>query len=202
MNAKDHNTAIPHSSRKKKRFDPFDDRLARDIRNVLSEAFVEALAPLNQEVYLEAAGRWTLENLPAEYRDYILDRLQRYRRVFNQIRDNRSNDQLIRALVIWNHGLFFEFHDHLEGIWRNSTGDEHQALMGMIKAAGVYIHSEFNHQQAAERLAAKSIRLLNRYSHCLAFIANLDVLIKKLRNLDTVPPQLKNPEISPTRGTE
>lgn len=195
MDANNHKTATADNSTEKKRFDPFNNRLARDIRNVLSEAFVEALAHLNRETYLAAAGRWNLENLPAEYRAYILDRLQRYGLVFKQIQDNRLDDPLNRALVIWNHGLFFEFHDHLEGLWQDSSGDEKQALKGLIKAAGVYVHSEFSHQQAVERLAGKSAGLLNQYSHCLAFIANLDELIKKLLNRDPVPPQLKNSEI-------
>jgi hypothetical protein len=180
---------------KKNRFDPFNNRLARDIRNGLSEALIGALVELNHEVYLHAAGKWNAENLPPEHRAYIQDRLQRYRAVLRQIQDQRLNDPFIQALVIWNQGLFFEFHEHLETIWRDSTGDERQALMGMIKAAGVYVHLEFHHQQAAERLAAKSIHLLNKYSHCLAFIANLDILVAKLKDVDSGPPQLNNPEI-------
>jgi len=150
---------------------------------------------LNREVYLEAAGKWDPENLPSAYRTYIQDRLQRYRRVFKQIQENRLNNALTRALVIWNQGLFFEFHDHLEGIWQHSSGNERQALKGLIKAAGVYIHLEFNHQQAAERLAVKSYNLIKQYSHCLVFIANLNVLVEKLQNLDPLPPRLKNPGI-------
>jgi len=198
MDAKDHKTTFPDSSKKNNFFDPFNDRLSRDIRNVLSEAFIAALAYLNREVYLEAAGRWDPENLASAYRTYIQDRLQRYRRVFKQVQENRLNNALTRALVIWNQGLFFEFHDHLEGIWKHSSGDEHQALKGLIKAAGVYIHLEFNHQPAAERLAVKSVSLIEQYSHCLVFIANLNVLVEKLRNLDPLPPQLKNPEMVST----
>lgn len=180
---------------KKSRFDPFNDRLSRDIRNGLSESFIEALVGLNREVYLDAAGKWNQEKLPPEHREYLQDRLQRYRAVFQQIQGQRLKDPFIRALVIWNQGLFFEFHEHLETIWRDSAGDERQALMGLIKAAGVYVHLEYHHQQAAERLAAKSARLLNQYSHCITFITNLDVFVKSLGDLDSGPPQLENPEM-------
>lgn len=179
----------------KNRFDPFNNRLARDIRNGLSEALIEALMQMNSEVYLVVAGKWKPEDLPPDHQAYILDRLQRYHEVFQQIQDHRLNSPFIRALVIWNQGLFFEFHEHLETIWRDSSGDKRQALMGLIKAAGAYVHLEFDHQQAAERLAAKSARLLNKYSHCLTFITNLDMLLKRLRKLDSGPPQLNNPEI-------
>ena len=202
MDADDQKKASADSDSKKRRFDPFNDRLSRDIRNHLSETFVESLAHLNRQACQDAAARWAPGSLPAKYRAYIRKRLQRYQRVFKQIQKQQLSDAHLRALVIWNHGLFFEFHDHLEGIWRYSAGDERQALKGLIKAAGVYIHKEFNHQRAAERLAAKSISLLSQYSQCLSFIANLNVLIEKLRNLDPVPPQLENSEIGPNRKTD
>jgi hypothetical protein len=75
-------------------------------------------------------------------------------------------------------------------MWKPATGDERQALKGMIKAAGVYVHHEFNHQPAVKSLSAKSYDLLRQYSHRLAFIKNLDVLIQKLKTLDPDPPQL------------
>jgi hypothetical protein len=57
------------------------------------------------------------------------------------------------------------------------SGDEHQALKGLIKASGVFIHMEYSHQDAVERLALKSSKLLRKYAHCLTFITNLNVLI-------------------------
>ncbi len=94
-----------------------------------------------------------------------------------------------------NNGLFFEFHDHLERIWQQTTGDEHQALKGLIKAAGVYIHMEHNRPRAVESLSAKSFNLIRRYSHCLTFITNLNVLTEKIKNLDPVSPKLENPAL-------
>lgn len=101
-------------------------------------------------------------------------------------------DPLLQCLAIWNNGLFFEFHDHLEGIWKQATGDQRQALKGLIKAAGVCIHNEFGHQRAVTSLSAKSHSLILQYSHSLTFIKNLDVLAQKLKILDPVAPKLKN----------
>ena len=89
-------------------------------------------------------------------------------------------------------GFFFEFHDRVEGIWQEATGDRRQALKGLIKAAGVYIHSEFNHRQAVANLAQKSYILIRKYSHCLAVIENPDALLQALKNLDSHPPRLEN----------
>jgi len=176
-------------------FDPFNDRLSRDIRNTLSEAFVDSLVQMEPSGYQAAAEKWLAGKPAAGYINYIQDRLHRYDRVLEQISATRLDDALLQSLVIWNNGLFFEFHDHLERIWQQTTGDEHQALKGLIKAAGVYIHMEHNRQQAAKSLSIKSLNLIRRYSHCLAFITNLDVLIKKLENLDPVSPKLENPAL-------
>ena len=174
------------------KFDPWTNRLSRDIRNTLSEAFVEALSQMEPSVYHDEADIWRSKK-PAEiYLEYIRDRLQRYDRVIEQIRACRLDEPLLQSLVIWNNGLFFEFHEHLEGLWMQATGDERQALKGMIKAAGVYAHHEYNHQPAIKSLSAKSYDLLRQYSHSLTFVENLDVLTQKLKNLDPNPPRLEN----------
>jgi uncharacterized protein len=178
-------------------FDPFNNRLARDIRNTLSEAFVDALTALDKSEYQNVAQKWLAGNLDDVYAGYIQDRLERYAQVFEKINANGIHDAKIRMLVIWNHGLFFEVHDHLERLWQQTSGDECQALKGLIQAAGVYIHLKFNHRQAAERLAIKASGRIQKYADCLSFIDDLNLLIDKLQNLDIVPPLLKNPGILP-----
>ena len=171
-------------------FDPFNDRLSRDIRNTLSETFVDALARRKPSEYRAIAEKWLTEKLAAGYVNYIQDRLHRYDLVAS-----RLDDALLQSLVLWNYGLFFEFHDHLERIWQQATGDEHEALKGLIKAAGVYIHMEHNRQEAVKSLSIKSLYLIRRYSRRLTFITNLDVLIKRLENSDPVSPKLENPAL-------
>ena len=173
------------------RFDPFADRTARDIRNSLSESFVAAISAVDPEKYLKVAGKWRDQSLSPLYTDYIDDHLSRYGLVFNVIRAVGIHDPLQQALTVWNQSLFFEFHDHLETLWQSATGDERQALKGLIKAAGVYIHLEQGHRKAAEGLAMKSLRLLRQYAHCLTFIANYETLLDKLKTLDPIAPQLK-----------
>ncbi|MGD8344105.1 MAG: DUF309 domain-containing protein [Desulfobacterales bacterium] len=172
------------------KFDPFTDRTARDIRNTLSEAFVAALGTKNPDVYLNTARQWLKQNLSSLHAAYIDDRLLRYEQVFNVSAADDITDPLQQALIIWNHGLFFEFHDHLEAIWKSASGDKRQALKGLIKAAGVYIHLEQDHQQAAQSLASKAYALLKQYRHCLAFMANSERLLNKLKTIDPDPPQL------------
>ena len=177
------------------RFDPFNSRLARDIRNTLAETFVDALRQGDKSGYQLAAEQWRVKNLDAEYSTYIQDRLIRYDRAFNQIEKNCIKDAKLQALILWNHELFFEVHEHLERIWQKTAGDQYQALKGLIQAAGVYIHLEYNHRAAAEKLAVKSSDRIQKYADCLTFIANLNMLLEKVKNLDSAPPQLMNPPL-------
>ena len=173
-----------------KRFDPFTDRTARDIRNSLSEAFVATIGARNPSAYLNVARQWRKQNLSPLHADYIDDRLLRYERFFDGLAADDITDPLQQALIIWNQGLFFEFHDHLEAIWKSATGDKRQALKGLIKAAGVYIHLEQGHQQAAQSLANKAFALLQQHRHCLTFMANPATLLNKLKAIDPDPPRL------------
>jgi hypothetical protein len=177
------------------RFDPFEDRISRDIRNTLSEAFVDGLGQREQSGYRDVADNWCAKNPSEIYLKYIQNRVPRYDRVFKQIRAYHLDDALLQCLVIWNHELFFEVHDHLEGIWIQATGDKRQALKGLIKAAGVYIHNEYGRRQAVKSLSIKSHNLIRQYSDSLTFITNLDVLAQKLIARDPIPPRLVNPAL-------
>lgn len=177
------------------KFDPFIDRLSRDIRNSLSEAFIGALAEMAPSACREAVDIWRAKNPSGVYLEYIQDRWRRYDRVFKQVTIDRLDNPLLRSLVIWNNGLFFEFHDHLEGLWKQSSGDERQGFKGLIKAAGVYIHLENGNQQAAKRLSVKSHLLIRQHSRSLIFITNLENLALKLERLDPVAPRLENPAL-------
>ena len=172
------------------RFDPFTDRTARDIRNSLSEAFVNTIGARHPAEYPRVARKWREQNISSLHAGYIDDRLLRYENVFHAIQTGEVVDPLQQALIIWNQGLFFEFHDHLEAIWKSASGDMRQALKGLIKAAGVYIHLEQGHRQAAQSLAAKAFVLLQQYSHCLTFMTNAKALLNKLKTIDPNPPQL------------
>jgi len=182
--------SLPRKPLSAARFDPFNNRLARDIRNTLAASYVDALLQSDESVYRRKAEQWLAKNLNDESAGYIQDRIRRYDRTFNQVKENRIEDAKLQVLVIWNHGLFFEVHEHLERIWQKTTGDEYQALKGLIQAAGVYIHLEYGHWAAAEKMAVKSSDRILKYAHCLTFIANLKLLLAKLQTLDSAPPLL------------
>ena len=152
---------------------------------------MDALAKRNPASFEAAARNWRNRVDVGIYEQYIEERLGLYRRVFQIIEQEQLEEPLPMGLVLWNQGLFFEFHDQIERIWHESTGEIRQALKGLIKAAGVYIHLQYHHQQAANRLAEKSLDLLGAYSDCLTDIRNLDELMDALKRGDPGAPRLK-----------
>lgn len=173
------------------RFDPFTDRRSRDIRNGLSQAFVDALDADNDQIYHRVARKWLTSHLPVLFETYVRERLERYDRIMTAGGRRPMLQPYATALDIWNLGLFFEFHEYLETIWQNTSGAEHRALKGLIKAAGVYVHLENNNRPAARRLASKARQQMVDDAHCLSFIANLDVLLERLERLELQPPPLE-----------
>lgn len=164
---------------------------------------MDAMVQREPSGYRTVAAKWLAKKPEDVYLNYVRDRLGRYDRVLELIAASQLKDPLIQSLVMWNNRLFFEFHDHLEKIWRQTEGDEHQALKGLIKAAGVYVHMEHDHRKAVERLSGKSLVLLRRYAHRLTFISNLNVLMESLKNLDPISPRLENPALHADKtGTE
>jgi hypothetical protein len=172
-------------------FDPFSDRLSRDIRNSLSDAFVTSLKQKDAGYCQDLSQKWFEKGPAPVYKEYIRDRIRRYDLALQHIRHSQIADARVQAVILWNHGLFFEVHDILENIWHKTQGEEHQAIKGLIKAAGVYVHLEYNRLDSAERLAGKAVRLIRKHANCLGFISNLKVLIGALMTCDPLPPKLK-----------
>ena len=171
-------------------FDPYKDRLARDIRNSLSSALVKELTGDADNLLSAMAKEW-LSAAPAHvYRAYIENRLALYQRAIDEIRADQVVDTRYQAVYLWNLGLFFEMHELLETIWQKTSGAERSALQGWIQAAGVYVHFQRGKVDVAQRLARKAQMHLRNGRNCLGFISNLDQLIDAIAAPEDVAPQI------------
>ena len=168
-------------------FNPFTSRRARFIRNSLSKKFISALSQRDLASVKVHAGQLLSEESSRESRRYIHDRLHRYEKAFAHIRRLGLKNVQGQMVYLWNHGLFFEVHELLEERWRISSGAERLALQGLIKAAGVYVHLEYEHESAANKMAASSVDLLTRDRDQISFIANMEEFIDDLKMVNPVP---------------
>ena len=176
----------------KQKFDPFVSRRARDIRNGLSEAIIRSLDNNDAETFRGAGTELLASDLAPVQGNYVRDRLRRYEQAFSAVQQLRVGDTFSQGIELWNKGLFFEAHERWETTWQQATGEKRLAIKGLIKAAGVYVHLEQGHGQAAKTLAGKALALLREHGRTLSSLLDLRELLERLERQHPVSPQLSN----------
>jgi predicted metal-dependent hydrolase len=175
-------------------FDPYSDRMARDIRNSLSAALVNEITGNAHGSVATVAHDWLATAPDPVYQAYIEDRLALYRQAINEIKAGQALDPRYQAIYLWNLGLFFEMHELLETIWQKSRDPERSALKGLIQAAGVHVHRQRGRIDIAGSLAQRAEKHLRKGRKQLDFISNLDRLIE-----DLADPAERTPKLLPVR---
>jgi hypothetical protein len=170
-------------------FNPFTDRLSRDIRNTLSHTISEVLASGSLAAAEQAASPFIHGDLAPHYRRYIQHRLKCYRQATDSLAGSQAS-VVRQAVVLWDLGCYFEVHEVLEPAWMTATGDEKRLLQALIRAAGVYINLELGYRQRAAKIGAKAIPVLIASRTHLAALMNIDELIGALESLSEQPPRL------------
>ncbi|WP_319407589.1 DUF309 domain-containing protein [uncultured Desulfosarcina sp.] len=170
------------------RFDPFNNRLCRNVRNALSENFKKVLEQKEMQPVRRAAGFFLNDPLPGCVRTYIDQRLAAYEQVLADVRNRQLDDPLDVAVAIWDRGLFFETHEYLEPYWMTADGDDKKLLQAIIRAAGAYVHLEQGNLTGAKRIAAKAMAVLEVYQDRLSPYLDPRLLLATLKSLDPMPP--------------
>jgi hypothetical protein len=186
-----HSTTNPFAARQMNPhpFDPFRDRLSRDIRNDLSASLLDCLHEGTLAPARQIAERYLLAQTGPEYVAYINDRLTRYGQFIAQAA-NGPDDVLWQGLLLWDLGLFFEVHEILEHAWLHAQGEEKALLQAMIRAAGFYIKGEFGFIEGSHKLAGKALPVLEAHRERLACYCDPERLLTALRERRTQPPLL------------
>jgi hypothetical protein len=169
-------------------FNPFENRLSRDIRNELSEAIIEVLSSGRLDPAEKAAMQYRQSDLPLAHAGYIEQRLQRYAEALSRL--TPDSELLCQATVLWDLALFFEVHEILEPAWIEATGERKKLLQALIRAAGVYINLELGYRQRAAKIAAKALPVLEELGDSLTSVMHIERLIEALQTLPDRAPRL------------
>lgn len=167
-------------------FNPFEDRLSRDIRNDMSESIVDVLADRSLDKAKTVAEAYLKKNPAEPYADYIHTRLDRYGQALDEIQPHTS--LLHRAAVLWNLQLQFEVHEILEPAWMAASGNRKSILQALIRAAGVYINLELGYRERAAKIASKAVPVLKKLKAEVAHEIDIDELISAIEALTPTPP--------------
>jgi len=172
------------------RFEPFRDRLSRDIRNDLARSLARSLAAFDSTPVRTTAAVYLNRNIAGEYKEYVRDRLGRYETAVHRIVGGFGGDVLRQALVLWDLQLFFEVHEILEQAWRRASGDDKPILQALIRAAGVYVKLEYGYAEAARKMAGRALPVLEEHTAYIARYFPPEKLLEPLRNPSLPPPRL------------
>jgi hypothetical protein len=174
------------------KFDPFNDRRARLVRNYLSSAFIEAVRQNQFSFFEQRAQQLVSENDLPLYRRYIEKRMKRFRQAFDACAEKAEKmcDVFYLAVLLWKYRLFFEVHEVLEQEWRKEAGKRRKALQGLIQAAGYYLLLEAGNFAGAFKLADKAVANLVANREQLPYSLHIEELIDRLRKKDGNPPRL------------
>jgi len=170
-------------------FNPFEDRLSRDIRNDLSAGLAKAIETGNSDLLTATLAGYRQQPLADYYHDYLKDRSNRYHQALLLIGEGIT-DPIHRGLVLWNLGLFFEVHEVLEHAWYSAQGRMKLTLQALIRSAGVYIKREYGFNESADRIAAKALPVLEANRDILQGYFNTEELTFALHNPAAPPPKL------------
>lgn len=177
-------------------FNPFSDRLSRDIRNGLSHSFAADLKTGELTASRKIATQFLNATQDECYRTYIDERLRRYTKILEDLQAPEKilyrdkNDPLEVALHLWDTELFFEVHEILEQAWHRATGEEKIFFQAMIRAAGAYVKAEAGQLKAAKRIAEKARSTLTSFRERLSLSIDPELLLSGLRDISKPPPKL------------
>jgi uncharacterized protein len=168
-------------------FAPFENRLCRDIRNLLSKNFIEALVENRMDIVSQTALALKDKPLSPWHIDYIDNRLARYQIVLTQL---KSDPEIFTtACLIWDQSLFFECHEWLEPFWIRAEGNEKKLIQALIRAAATYLLLEAKRTSGARKTAEKALAFLRVNQSAIPPIFKPDLLISALKHLESPPPK-------------
>ena len=173
-------------------FDPFLNRLCRDIRNELSNSLIKSIRDGDIRPARAVEEKYASLVIDQSIKDYIESRITRYQTVISQIQaaNIRLGETYSIALLLWDQGLFFETHEWLEEKWLTAQGREKKIFQTLIWAAGTYVLLEYGRNAGARKTASKAVAALVKYQKFIPGFINTDLLISKLKAFDPVPPKL------------
>lgn len=170
-------------------FDPYRDRLSRDIRNQLSASIMACMRAHDVAPAQVVADRFLAQHPGPEQVAYMEKRLAGYAAFLRKI-ENGPEDVLWWGMVLWDLDLFFEVHEVVEDAWHHSKGQEKLLLQAMIRAAGVYIKRPYGFDEAVGKLAAKALPVLENARERLSAYTNPEKLYAAMRDPQGPPPKL------------
>lgn len=177
------------------RFDPFENRHCRDVRNSLGHGFVRAIQAQDFCLFPPKIPGDPPGEPPAHIAGYIHHRTDCLKKVLDQMAACHylDTDHFEISILLWNLELFFEFHEWLEIKWITARGKTKKALQALVLSAVVYEQLVYGRKIPAKKLAEKAILLFSQHRTIIPPLFDTDLFITKLAGPDPAAPKFTLP---------
>ncbi len=166
-------------------FDPFENRLCRNIRNDIGYGFVKSVQQRSLAPFNSALKKYhnNADNPP--FKSYINHRLTLVKKILMQIDSGRLKtvNEFSILMFVWSHQLYYEFHEWVEELWLPANGNYKKSLQGLIFASVALEHHQYNRQIPAQKLSIKAIAKLERHGLLLPELINTEVIVDALKKI-------------------
>ncbi len=99
---------------------------------------------------------------PTAARFEVIGPLASYEEIMERYME--KNEAILRAVQLFNDERYWEAHEALEYVWKNSTGTEKEILNGIILVAAAFVHDEKDEQDICISILHRAKRKLDRTS--------------------------------------
>ena len=165
-------------------FDPFENRLARDIRNTIGPALIQSIKERTAHPFSLAVQSLSSRPLTADMENYINHRKKCLDAILDQLKTDTQALEFSQILIrLWDENLYFEVHEWLEQEWITRTGDEKKGFQALIQAAVALEHFEYNRLGSAKKLAQKARKKLEALSDSIPEPFNSQMFIIALNRI-------------------
>ncbi len=166
-------------------FDPFENRHHRDIRNALGSGFVKSIQQRTLRPFQSALDTYPNQLDKSPTGIYIENRHQVLKKMLNQIESTEAciMDDFSILMLLWDHQLYYEFHEWVEEIWLTAKGDFKKALQALIFVSVAFEQHLYNRNDPAKRLALKAIDRLNKHKFFLPNSIKASIFIDALKKI-------------------
>lgn len=165
-------------------FDPFENRLARDIRNTIGAAFIHSVKKRATNPFLHAVQFFSSKPLTSDMEKFIGHRKKCLDSILEQLKDDsQATDFFQILLLLWGKKLYFEAHEWLEEAWMTRIGDEKKGFQALIQTAVALEHFEYNRVAPAKRLAQRAGKNLKTFSESIPGSLDAQLFINALNRI-------------------
>ncbi len=74
-----------------------------------------------------------------------------------------GEDPFVNGIRLFNEEAFFDAHEHLEGIWRETTGEPRRFLQGLIQVCAAFHHLQNGNPAGAAALLGRGAEKMRGY---------------------------------------